>query len=282
MTVTPSDSPFLLELLGLLSGDPAPVTVCQFLALRWPCVDKIQQTAIMEVEQDASIQLTGSFGFSAQALEPLQRVSLWDELPGAQAIREQRIVTLANPAEVKKSFPNLNDPALRIGGLILAPVLSSGRAIGACTVITHTQFDAPEDSEQQLNDVCVALGLYLSSRQRATALLRTGPIAPIQPSPNGQGSRTGPDLNPTRNTLVPNQLTERQLTVLQCLAKGLTNRQIAMRMGFSESTIRQETMAIYAFFGVRGRTDAVESALIRGMVKPHIFDEDDDRALTNE
>ena len=67
--------------------------------------------------------------------------------------------------------------------------------------------------------------------------------------------------------LAPEALSERQLSILGLMAKGLTNAQISKRVGFSESTVRQETMAIYRFFGVGGRREAVRLAGMRGLLE---------------
>jgi DNA-binding CsgD family transcriptional regulator len=282
MTASPSQSTFLLDLIELLGSNPDPSAVCQYLAVSWPCEDPVHQTAIMEVQQDASLHLAGWFGFNSSAVEPLARVSMWDELPAPVAIREQRTITLTNKSDVAAHFPNILDPNLRIGGLIVAPISAAGRTIGACAVINSDGFHSPESSKEQLLEVCLALGLYLPNYQRAMNLLNTGPIQPIQAPPNGHPNTSPPNPGSSRNMLVPNHLTERQLTVLQYLAQRLTNRHIAMLMGFSESTIRQETMAIYAHLSVHGRHEAVEAARIRGMIKPDPFDDDENEtALVN-
>jgi DNA-binding NarL/FixJ family response regulator len=62
------------------------------------------------------------------------------------------------------------------------------------------------------------------------------------------------------------ELTPRQLRILHLLAEGMTNPQIAARIGFSDSTVRQETMAIYRFLNADGRRDAVHIAGLRGLL----------------
>jgi DNA-binding CsgD family transcriptional regulator len=51
--------------------------------------------------------------------------------------------------------------------------------------------------------------------------------------------------------------TRRQRDVIRLVTDGLTNLQIANELGFSESTIRQETMRIYEILGATGRADAI-------------------------
>lgn len=59
-------------------------------------------------------------------------------------------------------------------------------------------------------------------------------------------------------------LTVRQSVILQGMAQGLTNAQIARQINFSESTVRLESLAIYRFLGVHSRADAVHRAQALG------------------
>lgn len=61
-------------------------------------------------------------------------------------------------------------------------------------------------------------------------------------------------------------LSARQLRILELLALGKTNRWIAADLGFSESTIRQETLRLYRALGVNSRTDAVVVARSIGLI----------------
>jgi DNA-binding NarL/FixJ family response regulator len=64
----------------------------------------------------------------------------------------------------------------------------------------------------------------------------------------------------------PVPLTARQLTVLRYVAEGLTNRQIARAMGYSEHTIKAEMSAILAELCLKHRTEAVVHAVRRGWI----------------
>lgn len=68
---------------------------------------------------------------------------------------------------------------------------------------------------------------------------------------------------------VPNQidpLTHRELEVLQLLAEGLTNKEIAQRLGISEHTVKFHVNAILAKLGADTRTEAVVHAARLGIV----------------
>jgi DNA-binding NarL/FixJ family response regulator len=62
------------------------------------------------------------------------------------------------------------------------------------------------------------------------------------------------------------QLTARELQVLQLLARGLANKQIALQMGISEHTVKFHVSSIYARLGVSSRTEAVRLGVQQGLV----------------
>lgn len=51
------------------------------------------------------------------------------------------------------------------------------------------------------------------------------------------------------------ELSERQSVILEMIQAGDTNLTIALRMGYSESLIRQESVLIYRKLGIKGRVD---------------------------
>lgn len=66
----------------------------------------------------------------------------------------------------------------------------------------------------------------------------------------------------TKENRMGAKLSERQELILEMIKDGMTNSSIANRMGYSESLIRQESMAIYQKLGVDGRRDLVRSDLL--------------------
>lgn len=66
-------------------------------------------------------------------------------------------------------------------------------------------------------------------------------------------------------TAVP-PLTERELAVLQLLADGLQNKQVATRLGISRRTVERHCDNIYAKLGVGSRTEAVVRAISSKLV----------------
>ena len=61
-------------------------------------------------------------------------------------------------------------------------------------------------------------------------------------------------------------LTEREIQVLQLLAQGLANKQIAARLGISEHTVKFHVSAIYHKLGASNRTEAVRLGVRQGLI----------------
>jgi DNA-binding NarL/FixJ family response regulator len=61
-------------------------------------------------------------------------------------------------------------------------------------------------------------------------------------------------------------LTDRELEVLQWMASGKSNKEIAVKLDISEGTIKVHVSHILRKFGVTGRTEAVAMAAKRGFV----------------
>jgi DNA-binding NarL/FixJ family response regulator len=64
----------------------------------------------------------------------------------------------------------------------------------------------------------------------------------------------------------PESLTERETEVLQLLAGGYSNREIAAALHVAEGTVKNHTSSILSKLGVRDRTRAVLKAIERGLI----------------
>jgi DNA-binding NarL/FixJ family response regulator len=67
---------------------------------------------------------------------------------------------------------------------------------------------------------------------------------------------------------VPAPLSQRELEVLELIARGSTNRQAAKRLFISETTVKTHLLHVYAKLGVNDRAAAVAAAFSRGYLTP--------------
>jgi DNA-binding NarL/FixJ family response regulator len=113
-------------------------------------------------------------------------------------------------------------------------------------------------------------GWALVPREAAAAELRAATAAAAQGFtvvPAALATRLLPTRAPgPEHDASPESLTPREREVLDLLAQGLTNRQIADRLGISEHTAKFHVAAVSAKLGAASRTDAVTRGVRRGLV----------------
>jgi ATP/maltotriose-dependent transcriptional regulator MalT len=68
------------------------------------------------------------------------------------------------------------------------------------------------------------------------------------------------------DALAAEQLTAREVQVLELLAEGLPNKAIATRLRISDQTVKSHVSSICAKLGAFNRTDAVRRAARRGLI----------------
>ncbi|MCA1615145.1 MAG: response regulator transcription factor [Acidobacteria bacterium] len=89
-----------------------------------------------------------------------------------------------------------------------------------------------------------------------------------RPAPNVEGplatpgaGRRPPPAEPGREALTP-----REREVLEMLAEGLSNKEIAWRLNISEHTVKFHLASVFAKLDVSTRTEAVMQGLRRGLL----------------
>ncbi|MCX6442710.1 MAG: helix-turn-helix transcriptional regulator [Actinobacteria bacterium] len=102
---------------------------------------------------------------------------------------------------------------------------------------------------EAIDDLSVPLALYLSFLTRPIGSSMGGIILPIDSRDAGNA-----------------QLSQRQILILRGMVEGKTNHELATELGFSVSTIRQETMRIYQALAVSDRKEAAKKALMLSLV----------------
>jgi serine/threonine protein kinase/DNA-binding CsgD family transcriptional regulator len=99
------------------------------------------------------------------------------------------------------------------------------------------------------------LGSVCQRLEQLGGVVKTGPV------PEG-----GFELTVTFAFTSPVQLTSRELEVLQLLARGLSNKQIARAMSITPRTVNFHLDNIYSKLGVSSRTEAVIAAMRQGIL----------------
>ena len=269
------DSRALMGIVHLLMTRPTCDHIAQHLVLNLMPAHRARAAVISLFGQDGSLHAVGSFGVPPPVLESFGTLSLWDTAPMTDAVRSGQRVVLSTRDEVERRYPWLIGEMATSESIVVWPLSLPGERVGAVQFFLNGPPHL-ETLHAEVDGVAAVVALYLSmlfaeagrtghsltvSTSDVRAEAQTLGILPLAERAGGwpisaqeAAAQDRPDL------------TERQMRILTLLAKGMTNPQISRQVGFSESTVRQETMAIYRYFGVSGRHEAVRMAGLRGML----------------
>ncbi len=262
----------MLDIVRFLMTRPTVDQISQHLVLNLLNPHRARAAVVSLFGADGSLHSVGGFGMTPQALEPFRTLSLWDSSPMSDAVRSGEPVILESAQAVEERYPWLGNAETPYEPMAVWPLSLPSQRVGAIQLILTESPDV-EALRADMTGVSAVLALYLSlltsvaaGSDRAAAILERDDRAAGYPMTTLSLVEGLPDDAPAARKPAPGALTERQLRILGLMAKGLTNSQISKRVGFSESTVRQETMAIYRYFGVGGRREAVRLASMRGML----------------
>ena len=222
----------ITELSGFLSRSPRSYNeVAQFLSLR--ILNDFQPVClyIAELIETGVLCPLGSFGYESKDIANFQEVSLQEKTPMTLAVSSNDVVVVDNEVTKLKQFTVLevmqSNPHWKT--LISVPAYPNG----GFTFLSAIAVDLKEADQLFLIAVGSLLGLY--GQSIPPALVDAARIAKEQTNLEGF------------------PLTQRQLVIAGMLERGHSNFEISQEIGFSESLIRQESVAIYEKLNVSGR-----------------------------
>jgi DNA-binding CsgD family transcriptional regulator len=268
------DSRALMGVVQLLTTRPSCDHIAQHLVLNLMPDHRARAAVISLFGHDGLLHAVGSFGVPPTLLESFATLSLWDTSPMTDAVRAGEPLIVSSREELTDRYPWLDSEMTTSDSIVVWPLSLPGERVGAVQIFLSGS-PSIDMLHAELNGVSAVVALYLSmlfgDMGRASHAMSApagdrpeGPQVGINPLAERAGGWTVPpaEVQPTDRP----DLTERQARILELLAKGMTNPQISRQVGYSESTVRQETMAIYRYFGVSGRHEAVRMAGLRGML----------------
>lgn len=246
----------------LLMRRPRVADICRYLVLSVPWPTPPTGSVVLRCLDDGYLEVLGWFGYPREVVEAYRRMSLFDDVPLTQAARLRQPVALFNGDDVARDYPQLIQDVMGTsprapGALMAVPMVSDLGTIGVLGVSFPGAVDPDDGTLPALVSLSPLLGLYVEL---------TTPPGSASPRPSSVQGDPDDDSTDGAPLLDANGLTKRQLRVLSMLAKKMSNREIALALDYSVSTIRLDTMAIFRYLGVEGRRDAVEEARRRGIL----------------
>ncbi len=194
------------------------------------------------IEREGFLSLQGTYGYAKNLVDPYMQIPLWTPMPITDAARTGEISIFNTPKEMVSVYPHLAEFGKSEAGVtVSAPIKYRNTVLGA---IGFTSMRAPQKSFQDsevTQGVLALCGLYLRN-------LLANKV---------DKSR---DYSASMKSLTP-----RQKQIIKLFEQDLTTDQMAERLKYSSSTIKQDIIKIYSVFGVNSRGQVVELAKKAGL-----------------
>ena len=225
-TIDPEHVQFISGLTDLAIASDSYEQLCQRIVHEEITQGLISGSHLYSVDSNLDMELQVSYGKTTDQVQPV--VSAWGTSPLSKCIVGKKM-----QFEAGKEASHL-----------ALPLAKSSVPVGAMLLVMGPQMGTPPISEPVAHLLSKLGAFFVEVRPRLS----------LQTRANGNGHHT------------PQQLTTRQIQIVQLIGASLTNGQIGRELSLSESTIRQETIKIYKAMGVSGRDEAVAAAKKLGLV----------------
>jgi len=229
----------------LARPEVTPALLAQYLVLKTLAPLGANQIFLSQLHPDGMVRPIDAFGYSEEQIQGWSQFPLSEKLRVTDAIRNDQLVWLADKDDWENDYPELAKyPGdLASNTFIAISIDNHGAPAGALGIMSQFQVEPNPELISFVSAIGGMIGLYLSriSESRFTHIVRANEGA------NGEF------------------LTPRQMRILDLMAQSFTNPQIAKELGFSESTVRQETMRTYQILQVSGRKEAIKEAQRRNI-----------------
>ena len=184
---------------------------------------------------DSESHLNPVSGYGRSYLDSEVALSAWDDDPIADCVRN-------------KEFAFTNASSQTDKGVLAIPLLRDSIPVGVLALVLDKGVkDVPV--QESLIPVLAKLGTYLLANAGSSGGRSTSLYSALSREANGE------------------DLTSRQIKILELMADGMVNVEIARELMLSESTIRQETVRIYRALGVPNRQEASKKGRSLGLIK---------------
>jgi transcriptional regulator with GAF, ATPase, and Fis domain len=230
-----------LELLSryLILSEGNRDDICRFLNFEIFSYLECRAVYVAQLSQDGCLQPIAHFGFTKGSVESWGAFPLTVDIPITAAVKQNSCIFIDSPDDLYTKFPAMKTVE-KIdhdwNSIIAVPVHAFG-------VFSLTTYKAPK------KDVEHERFLRTVGQLASVALTKCQLLEQI----NHRGKKL------VSKTAKSYELTERQKVIRDLILKGMTNTQIANEIGFSDSLVRQETIAIYAALNVSGRKELLEA-----------------------
>ncbi len=210
--------------------------ICKFLVLNIFTTMKASAAYAGEITKDGFITPVGSFGLPEKSLTSWGNIPLTLKAPLTDAVKQDKIILLKREEAFEK-YPVLTG---------YEGIPEAWESYLVCPTVPHGLIALTLDSSPKL------------SRETEEFLRTVSSLVSLHHQKDKLKPRVKSNIESSRSSGKNGALTERQLLIKNLMEKGFSNPQIAAEIGYSESLVRQETMAIFSILNISGRKELLE------------------------
>lgn len=222
----------ILAFSNFLARPPRSYTeIAQYLVMNTFSEESFLAIYIGELTETGVVCAIGGFGWDAIEYASLTDLPIQAQYPLTDSIRTNEVIVLNNDDSFEGAYPLMSDHATSIQWVsgVAIPVYP----IGGMALYSSKKIELTQSMKVFFVAIGSLLGLYASRL----------PVSLVEVALNVKQKIDLPQ--------VP--LSDRQLVIAGLLERGFNNAEIALEIGYSESLIRQEAVAIYRKLDVTGR-----------------------------
>ena len=205
--------------------------IAQFLVMNTFNAEGCLAIYIGELIETGVVCTLGGFGWEATEYGSLADLPIQSKFPITDAIRTNEVIVLKHDEHFATTYPLMSQ--LKTSVEWTSGVAIPVYPIGGMAFYSSQEIELTESMKIFFVAIGSLLGLYASRLPKALVEVALSTKQKID--------------------LPPVPLSDRQLVIAGLLERGYNNSQIGLEIGYSESLIRQETVAIYRKLKVTGR-----------------------------
>jgi DNA-binding CsgD family transcriptional regulator len=237
MTITYGDGDVALgsieSILDALVKSESISDFCRAIVHSGFTQNSVQGCTFFKLDSESHLNPVSSYGRAY--LESDTALSAWDDDPIADCVRQKEFIFGSPPKEPEK-------------GVLAIPLLKDSIPVGALALVLDSGV-ADMPIQASLIPILSKLGTYCLTSVPGASVRANGSYQSMSREASGE------------------DLTSRQIKILELMAEGMVNLEIARELMLSESTIRQETVRIYRSLGVPNRSEAAKKGKVLGLIK---------------
>lgn len=207
---------------------------------------EIDSIALFQENNQSEYSVTGSSGITRLAnAELLPTYTFDDKFPVSEALRYGKIIWLSDSKAALALYPILKNFPLVVGvkTLITVPIFRFSTPVAVFSITSRKHEESNSENLAFLSAITTVFSMYYYRN--------------VLSSPDESDDKEPKNKSITSDSSkLSLELTERQLVILRLISEERTNQGISQFLGYSESTIRQEVMRIFAKIGCAHRSEA--------------------------